>query len=291
MRRRFGGRRLVVLSVLAYRALLLAYPPRFRRDFGDEMLRVFRESCHDAVAWRGPPALVPLWLYTLRDLATSAAGEWRGTPAISRGRTHITLRGCARRRPIMRRRGFDPLHAWRHFWRGFSRPPRPQVVTGWVHHGPNQDITERDRFDKFTERARYVLSLSQQEAQRLRHSHIGPEHLLLGLIREGDGIAGRSLRELGIDLDVSRERVEFIIGRGHHVAHGEVGLTPRAKRVMELACEEMRRHNHHYVGTEDLLLGIIREGNGIAAGVLEQQGVNLEDARRTVLRMLGDRNA
>ncbi|HEX6800062.1 MAG TPA: Clp protease N-terminal domain-containing protein [Ktedonobacterales bacterium] len=296
MRRRFGfgGGRLVALSVRAYRALLLAYPPGFRRDFGDEMARAFRDSCREALAWRGPPALAPLWLRTLRDLAGSAAGEWRNAPAISQRRAHPTLRGRARRRRSMmsmRQRENDPFQALRQFWRGFTRPPRWGLAPAGMTYSPNPDTTMRDRFDKFTERAKQVLACSQEEAQRLHHSHIGPEHLLLGLMREGDGIAAKALRELGVDLDVSRERVELIIGRGHHNVHGEVGLTPRAKRVIELAVEEHTRLNHHYVGTEHLLLGLIREGDGIAAGVLKQQGVKLEDARAAVLRLLGEHGA
>ena len=192
----------------------------------------------------------------------------------------------------MRRRGFDPFAAWRHFWRGFSRTPGWQVAPAGATYSPNPDTTERDCFERFTERSRRVLSLSQQEAQCLHHTHIGPEHLLLGLMREGDGIAARALRELGVDLDVARERVEYIIGHGdRELPPGEIGLTPRAKRVVELAADEAQRYNHHYVGTEHLLLGLIREGDSIAAGVLEQQGVHLDDARRVVLRLLGERGA
>lgn len=188
----------------------------------------------------------------------------------------------------MRRRGFDPFDAWRRFWYGFTASPRPRVVLAVGAFDRGTQMNDRDRFDKFTERTRHVLAFSQDEAQRLHHSHIGPEHLLLGLLREGDGVAARALRELGVDLEISRERVELIIGRGHHSVHGDVGLTPRAKRVVELAVEEHTRLNHHYVGTEHLLLGLIREGDGIAAGVLAQQGVKLEDARVTVLRLLGE---
>src|SRR5215211_5529413 len=112
-----------------------------------------------------------------------------------------------------------------------------------------------DRFDKFTERARRVLTLAQEEAQRFNHNYIGTEHILLGLVREGDGVAARVLNNLGIDLSSVRSTVESIIGRGDHVVVGEVGLTPRAKRVLELAVDEARRLNHDYIGTEHLLLG------------------------------------
>ncbi|HYP21714.1 MAG TPA: Clp protease N-terminal domain-containing protein, partial [Chloroflexia bacterium] len=121
-------------------------------------------------------------------------------------------------------------------------------------------------FDKFTERARMVLVFSQEEAQRFNHNYIGTEHILLGLVREGDGVAAHVLNNLGIELHKVRSTVEFIIGRGDRMVMGEIGLTPRAKRVIELAVDEARRLNHHYIGTEHLLLGLVREGEGIAAG-------------------------
>ena len=143
-----------------------------------------------------------------------------------------------------------------------------------------------DTFEKFTERARKVLSLAQDEAQRFNHNYIGTEHLLLGLVREGDGIAAKALMNLGVELEEVRRNVEFIVGRGDRIVLGEIGLTPRAKKVMELAVDEARRMNHHYVGTEHLLLGLIREGEGIAGGVLESMGITLERARDEVLRIL-----
>jgi ATP-dependent Clp protease ATP-binding subunit ClpC len=143
-----------------------------------------------------------------------------------------------------------------------------------------------DRFDKFTERARKVLQLAQEEAQRFNHSYIGTEHILLGLVREGDGVAARVLGNLGIELHKVRSAVEFIIGRGDRAVTGDIGLTPRAKRVIELAVDEARRLNHHYIGTEHLLLGLVREGEGIAAGVLESLGVSLEKVRAQVIDVL-----
>lgn len=145
---------------------------------------------------------------------------------------------------------------------------------------------ERDRFDKFTERARKVLSLAQEEAQRFQHNYIGTEHLLLGLVREGEGVAAKVLQSLGVELYKARSAVEFIIGRGDRIVLGEIGLTPRAKKVIELAVDEAYRLNHHYIGTEHLLLGLIREGEGIAAGVLESLGVKLDRARTQTLRVL-----
>jgi ATP-dependent Clp protease ATP-binding subunit ClpC len=143
-----------------------------------------------------------------------------------------------------------------------------------------------DRFEKFTERARKVLTLAQEEAQRFNHNYIGTEHLLLGLVREGDGVAARVLNNLGVELHKVRSAVEFIIGRGDRAPQGEIGLTPRAKKVIELAVDEARRLNHHYIGTEHLLLGLVREGEGIAAGVLESLGVSLEKVRQQVIQVL-----
>src|SRR5438093_1739020 len=143
-----------------------------------------------------------------------------------------------------------------------------------------------DRFDKFTERARRVLTLAQEEAQRFNHNYIGTEHLLLGLIRETEGVAARVLANLGVELNAVRNGVEFIIGRGERAVLGEIGLTPRAKKVIELAVDEARRLGHHYIGTEHLLLGLVREGEGIAAGVLESLGVSLDKVRAEVTRIL-----
>ncbi|MEJ7761252.1 MAG: ATP-dependent Clp protease ATP-binding subunit [Thermomicrobiales bacterium] len=143
-----------------------------------------------------------------------------------------------------------------------------------------------EKFDKFTERARKVLTLAQEEAQRFNHNYIGTEHLLLGLVREGDGVAARVLSNMGVQLPKVRSAVEFIIGRGETMIMGDIGLTPRAKKVIELAVDEARRLNHHYIGTEHLLLGLVREGEGIAAGVLESLGVNLEKVRAQVMQVV-----
>ena len=135
------------------------------------------------------------------------------------------------------------------------------------------------RFEKFSERARRVLSLAQEEAQRFNHNYIGTEHILLGLVRENEGTAAKVLGGLGIELNKIRSAVEFIIGKGDTAASGEIGLTPRAKKVIELAVDEARRLNHHYIGTEHLLIGLMREGEGVAAGVLESLGVTLDKVR------------
>lgn len=142
-------------------------------------------------------------------------------------------------------------------------------------------------FERFTERARKVVLHAQKEATQLKHNIVGTEHLLLGLIREGEGVAGRALEALGISLDKVREEVVKIIGIGDQPFLGEVPFTPRAKRVLELATDEARQLGHNYVGTEHILLGLIREGEGVAAQVLKNMGADMENARKQVMRLLG----
>ncbi|MDP6072244.1 MAG: ATP-dependent Clp protease ATP-binding subunit [SAR202 cluster bacterium] len=142
------------------------------------------------------------------------------------------------------------------------------------------------RFEKFSERARRVLSLAQEEAQRFNHNYIGTEHILLGLVRETDGVAAKVLTNLEVELTKVRSAVEFIIGRGERATPGEIGLTPRAKKVIELAVDEARRLSHNYIGTEHLLIGLMREGEGVPAGVLESLGVNLDKVRGETTRLL-----
>lgn len=141
-------------------------------------------------------------------------------------------------------------------------------------------------FGRFTERAQKVLALAQEEASRLGHSGVGTEHILLGLVREGEGIAAKALVSLGLSSDKIQKEVEKIIGRGQ----GQVGgmaYTPRAKKVIELSIDEARKLGHNYVGTEHILLGLIREGEGVAARVLSNLGVSLNKARQQVLQLLG----
>ncbi len=146
------------------------------------------------------------------------------------------------------------------------------------------------RFEKFSESARRVLSLAQEEAQRFNHNYIGTEHILLGLVRENDGVAAKVLSNLNVELTKVRSAVEFIIGRGERSAPGEIGLTPRAKKVIELAVDEARRLNHNYIGTEHLLIGLMREGEGVASGVLESLGVNLDKIRGETSRILSQKS-
>jgi ATP-dependent Clp protease ATP-binding subunit ClpA len=143
------------------------------------------------------------------------------------------------------------------------------------------------RFARFTERAQKVLALAQEESQRFNHNYIGTEHMLLGLLRERDGVAARVLIGAQVDLDEVRSDVEVIIGRGDQSVAGDIGLTPRAKKTIELSVDEAQRLNHTYVGTEHLLLGLIREGGGIATSILESRGVSTMDLREQVLATLG----
>jgi ATP-dependent Clp protease ATP-binding subunit ClpC len=142
------------------------------------------------------------------------------------------------------------------------------------------------RFEKFSERARRALTFAQEEAQRFNHNYIGTEHILLGLVRESEGVAAKVLISLGAELTKVRASVEFIIGKGGQTGPGEIGLTPRAKRVIELAVDEARNLNHNYVGTEHILLGLLHEEEGVAAGVLENLGINLERTRAETIRIL-----
>jgi hypothetical protein len=144
----------------------------------------------------------------------------------------------------------------------------------------------RDRFDRYTMAARNVLQLAQEESLRFNHNYIGTEHLLLGLLREGEGVAAKVLGNLGVELNNVRSSVEFIIGRGDRTLAGDIGLTPRAKKVLQLSVDEARRLNHRYIGTEHLLLSLVREGEGISAGVLESQGVSLGKVRSQVVYVL-----
>jgi hypothetical protein len=141
-------------------------------------------------------------------------------------------------------------------------------------------------FERFTDRARRVVVLAQEEAGRLNHNYIGTEHLLLGLIHEGEGIAARALEALGIRLEVVREEVEEIIGRGSEPPAGRIPFTPRAKKVLELSLREALQLSHSYIGTEHILLGLIREGEGVAAQVLVTLGADLARVRGQVITLL-----
>ena len=144
-------------------------------------------------------------------------------------------------------------------------------------------------YDKYTDRAKRALALATEEARRFNHNYIGTEHLLLGLVREGENIAAKALLDRGVDLKKARSAVEFIIGRGERVETGDISLTPRAKKAIEYATEEARRLGHDYIGAEHLLLGLAREGEGIAVGILESLSVDLAELGAAVETASGKR--
>ena len=140
--------------------------------------------------------------------------------------------------------------------------------------------------ERFSDRARRVVVLAQEEARTLNHNYIGTEHILLGLIHEGDGVAARSLESLGISLDAVRQQVEEIIGRGQQAPSGHIPFTPRAKKVLELSLREALQLGHGYIGTEHILLGLLREGDGVAAQVLVRLGADLNRVLGQVILLL-----
>ncbi|MSW89797.1 MAG: AAA family ATPase, partial [Actinobacteria bacterium] len=141
-------------------------------------------------------------------------------------------------------------------------------------------------FERFTDRARRVVVLAQEEARMLNHNYIGTEHILLGLIHEGEGVAAKALESLGISLEGVRAQVEEIIGQGQQAPSGHIPFTPRAKKVLELSLREALQLGHNYIGTEHILLGLIREGEGVAAQVLVKLGADLNRVRQQVIQLL-----
>ena len=141
-------------------------------------------------------------------------------------------------------------------------------------------------FERFTDRARRVVVLAQSEARMLNHSYIGTEHMLLGLIHEGQGVAAKALESLGLSLETVRQQVEEIIGEGQSAPTGHIPFTPRAKKVLELALRESRQLGHNYIGTEHILLGVVREGEGVAAQILHKLGADRARVRQAVLQLL-----
>jgi ATP-dependent Clp protease ATP-binding subunit ClpA len=145
-------------------------------------------------------------------------------------------------------------------------------------------------FERFTDRARRVVVLAQEEARLLNHNYIGTEHLLLGLVRGAEGVAAEALHSLGISLEAVRRQVEEIIGRGQQEPSGHIPFTPRAKKVLELSLSEAHRLGHNYIGTEHLLLGLVREGEGVGAQVLVRLGADLKRFRWQTTRLVAGRD-
>ena len=138
-------------------------------------------------------------------------------------------------------------------------------------------------FERFTDRARRVVVLAQEEARLLNHNYIGTEHILLGLIHEGEGVAAKALESLGISLEAVRQQVEEIIGQGGSSPSGHIPFTPRAKKVLELSLREALQLGHNYIGTEHLLLGVVRTDGGVAASILGDRGIIPDEVRVAVL--------
>ena len=302
--RRHTARWPIALSARVYRLLLAAYPRRFRREYGREMALAFRDCCRDAYRRGGSFALLRLWLRTLPDLAASALGEHfdglvrprgrasRGSLRVRRWRVGwlARLRAPGWRVRRMRKRLVRVVAGLAHALRRQRMMPAHAVLPrSQTYKPPRWHATTSDRFARYSKRALRTLTLAQDEARTFHHGYLGTEHLLLGLLREGDGVAAEALKRLDVDLDVARRDVEFIIGRSDRVVLGEIGVSPRVKKVFGLAEDEAQRLSHRYIGTEHLLLGLIREGGGIAADVLERQGVELRTARKEVLAALRER--
>ena len=141
-------------------------------------------------------------------------------------------------------------------------------------------------FERFTDRARRVVVLAQEEARMLNHNYIGTEHILLGLIHEGEGVAAKALESLGISLEGVRQQVEEIIGQGQQAPSGHIPFTPRAKKVLELSLREALQLGHNYIGTEHILLGLFSDAEGFAARVMDDAGVTYDAVRRRIIAML-----
>jgi ATP-dependent Clp protease ATP-binding subunit ClpA len=170
-----------------------------------------------------------------------------------------------------------------HHWHARAGSVQPVLSAG---DQVLSSVRRRTMFERFTDRARRVVVLAQDEARRLNHDYIGTEHILLGLLHEGKGVGAKALESLGISLDAVRQEVEEIIGQGQHTPSGHIPFTPRAKKVMELSLRESLQLGHTYIGTEHILLGLIREGDGVAAGVLVKLGADLNRVRQQVVILL-----
>jgi hypothetical protein len=276
-----------------YRALLRAYPGPFRREWQRDMVQLFGDCCRDGYCAGGVGGLARVWGVALADLAHSVPRERLERfrrPGRNRRNRHIRLalralaaeRGHARAHTVLR--GGLAAHQFHVRWlrrlfrRSGSRMPRglPAQERGIM----------RGQFQGFTNRARQVFATAQEEAQRFNYNYIGTEHMLLGLLHDPESLAAKVMGDVGVDLEELRQAVEHIMGRGERMTLGDVGLTPLAKKSIKLAVAEARSMGHHYIGTEHLLLGMIRLGEGLAAGVLESRGVTPERTRAETLRRL-----
>jgi prophage maintenance system killer protein len=182
----------------------------------------------------------------------------------------------------LRRRGACPAGSFAtERWHATEDP-----VFWTEERGLSTEEKEPTMFERFTDRARRVVVLAQEEARLLSHNYIGTEHILLGLIHEGEGVAAKALESLGVSLEAVRVKVEEIIGEGQQAPSGHIPFTPRANKVLELSKREALQLGHNYIGTEHILLGLIREGEGVAAQVLVQLGADLGRVRQQVIQLL-----
>jgi Clp amino terminal domain, pathogenicity island component len=168
-------------------------------------------------------------------------------------------------------------------------PPIQEAPMRRWRPGRKRTQPNKGLFQRFTVRTRHAITAAQQEARRMRHGYIGTEHILLGLLREGEGVAARALKSLGIGLPAARLQVEEIIGLGTHVSAGHIPFTPRAKKVLELSLREAMRLDHLYIGTEHILLGLLREGDGVAVRMLTKLGAAPDEVREAVYKLLSSR--
>jgi len=244
---------LLAASDRIYQLLLRAYPRDFRRQYGSEMAQVFRDSCRDAITRDGATGILGLYLRTIGDLLVSALKE---------------------RAAATGRRPKAPMYAEeRSLSMGLSgRPPRV-IMT----------------FDTFTKRAKNALQLATEEARTLNHAYIGTEHLLLGLIRERNGVSGEVLHSMGVTLDQARGATQSLMGVGKQPAPKVQPLSKRTVQAIERAVAEAEQLDHSFVGTEHLLLGIIETSDGAAVGVLDRLGLPADKVRAEVLRILAQK--
>src|SRR5580700_2548666 len=205
--------------------------------------------------------------------------KYRAIPR--RGPVLFAGEGTADRPPLLRR--VDSLCSR-------SNSIRPVVVTS-DRARMRVRRTARTMFERFTDRARRAVVEAQEEARTLSHNYLGTEHILLGFIREGEGTGAKALESLGISLDTVRQQVQEIIGQGQHAPSGHIPFTPQAKKVLELSLSESKALGHHYIGTEHILLGLIREGDGVAAQVLVKLGADRIRVRQQVIQLLHDYQA
>ncbi len=189
----------------------------------------------------------------------------------------------------------DGLVAWLrprlspHAAAGPPEPPTQEAPMRRWRPGRRRTQPSKGPFQRFTVRTRHAIIAAQQEAREMRHGYIGTEHILLGLLREGEGVAARALKSLGIGLPAARLQVEEIIGLGKHISGGHLPFTPRAKKVLELSLREAMRLDHLYIGTEHVLLGLLREGEGVAVHMLTKLGAGPDEVREAVYKLLSSR--